>query len=157
MTRRGADLWPSLGLTCVTLTPCRVIDGWFVEGALRGGSGLMTKGACDRRHWRRRVGRDSSAINAWEVLKALLQDVYGGCDGLRVEEVDRPNRRPGRCRPDSSNVASVNAADWHIMRGELKVAGSWTAKPSAGLVPPAARPARPTAPLACHNGWTQRR
>lgn len=54
-------------------------------------------------------------------MKALVQDVYGTSDVLRFEDVDRP-------APGADEVlvrmaaASVNAADWHIMRGEPRVA-----------------------------------
>lgn len=54
-------------------------------------------------------------------MKALVQDEYGTSDVLRIEDVDRPE-------PAAEEVlvrvvaASVNAADWHIMRGEPKVA-----------------------------------
>jgi NADPH:quinone reductase-like Zn-dependent oxidoreductase len=54
-------------------------------------------------------------------MKALVQDMYGTSDVLRLEEVDRPV-------PAAEEVlvriaaASVNAADWHIMRGEPRVA-----------------------------------
>ena len=54
-------------------------------------------------------------------MKALVQDIYGTSDVLRLEDVDRPV-------PAADEVlvrvaaASVNAADWHIMRGEPRVA-----------------------------------
>lgn len=54
-------------------------------------------------------------------MLALVQDVYGTSEVLRLAEVERP-------QPAADEVlvriaaASVNAADWHIMRGEPKVA-----------------------------------
>lgn len=54
-------------------------------------------------------------------MKALVQDIYGTSDVLRLEDVADPV-------PGESEVlvriaaASVNAADWHIMRGEPRVA-----------------------------------
>ncbi|KRA32372.1 MULTISPECIES: NAD(P)-dependent alcohol dehydrogenase [unclassified Nocardioides] len=54
-------------------------------------------------------------------MLALVQDVYGTSEVLRLAEVDRPE-------PAADEVlvriaaASVNAADWHIMRGEPTVA-----------------------------------
>lgn len=54
-------------------------------------------------------------------MRALVQDVYGTSEVLRLEDVDRP-------KPAADEVlvrivaASVNAADWHIMRGEPRVA-----------------------------------
>ncbi len=54
-------------------------------------------------------------------MKALVQDIYGTSEVLRLEDVDRPV-------PAADEVlvriaaASVNAADWHIMRGEPRVA-----------------------------------
>ena len=54
-------------------------------------------------------------------MKALVQDIYGTSDVLRVDEVDRPKPASGEVLVRIA-AASVNAADWHIMRGEPKVA-----------------------------------
>ena len=54
-------------------------------------------------------------------MKALVQDVYGTSDVLRVEDVDRPEPAAGEVLVRVA-AASVNAADWHVMRGEPKVA-----------------------------------
>ena len=54
-------------------------------------------------------------------MKALVQDLYGTSDVLRVEEADRPEPAAGEVLVRVA-AASVNAADWHIMRGEPKVA-----------------------------------
>jgi len=54
-------------------------------------------------------------------MKALVQHIYGTSKVLRLEDVDRPV-------PTADEVlvriaaASVNAADWHIMRGEPRIA-----------------------------------
>ena len=54
-------------------------------------------------------------------MRALVQDRYGGPEVLRVDDVPRPHPRPGQVliRVDAS---SVNARDWHVMRGEPRVA-----------------------------------
>jgi NADPH:quinone reductase-like Zn-dependent oxidoreductase len=54
-------------------------------------------------------------------MKALVQDVYGSSDVLRLEDVDRPDPADGEVLVRVA-AASVNAADWHTMRGEPKVA-----------------------------------
>ena len=54
-------------------------------------------------------------------MKALVQDIYGTSDVLRVDEVDRPKPAGGEVLVRIA-AASVNAADWHIMRGEPRVA-----------------------------------
>jgi NADPH:quinone reductase-like Zn-dependent oxidoreductase len=54
-------------------------------------------------------------------MKALVQDIYGTSDVLRLDEVDRPEPAAGQVLVRIA-AASVNAADWHIMRGEPRVA-----------------------------------
>lgn len=54
-------------------------------------------------------------------MKALVQDIYGTSDVLRVEEVERPVPADGEVLVRVA-AASVNAADWHVMRGEPRVA-----------------------------------
>ena len=54
-------------------------------------------------------------------MKALVQDIYGTSDVLHVDEVDRPQPVAGEVLVRIA-AASVNAADWHIMRGEPRVA-----------------------------------
>ena len=54
-------------------------------------------------------------------MKALVQDIYGTSAVLRLEEVERPEPAAGEVLVRIA-AASVNAADWHIMRGEPKVA-----------------------------------
>jgi NADPH:quinone reductase-like Zn-dependent oxidoreductase len=54
-------------------------------------------------------------------MKALVQDIYGTSDVLRLDDVDRPEPAAGQVLVRIA-AASVNAADWHIMRGEPRVA-----------------------------------
>ena len=52
-----------------------------------------------------------------EQMKAMVQDLYGSADVLRLAEVDRPT-----CGDEDVLVkvkaAAVNAGDWHLMRGD---------------------------------------
>ncbi|WP_377644833.1 NAD(P)-dependent alcohol dehydrogenase [Oryzobacter terrae] len=54
-------------------------------------------------------------------MKALVQDRYGTSDVLRVDDVARPEPGEGEVLVRVA-AASLNAADWHIMRGEPRVA-----------------------------------
>lgn len=54
-------------------------------------------------------------------MKALVQDIYGTSDVLRLEDVEDPVPGEGEVLVRIV-AASVNAADWHIMRGEPRVA-----------------------------------
>ena len=54
-------------------------------------------------------------------MRALVQDVYGTSAVLRLDEVDRPEPAAGQVLVRVA-AASVNAADWHIMRGEPRIA-----------------------------------
>lgn len=54
-------------------------------------------------------------------MKALLHDTYGTSDVLRLDEIERPEPGPGEVLVRIA-AASINAADWHIMRGEPRVA-----------------------------------
>ncbi|CCG03600.1 NAD(P)-dependent alcohol dehydrogenase [Blastococcus saxobsidens] len=54
-------------------------------------------------------------------MKAIVQHEYGSPDILRLEDVDRPDAAPGRVLV-RVRAASVNAADWHVMRGDPKLA-----------------------------------
>ena len=54
-------------------------------------------------------------------MKALVQDVYGSPDVLRLEDVDPPQPAAGEVLVRVA-AASVNAADWHTMRGEPRIA-----------------------------------
>jgi NADPH:quinone reductase-like Zn-dependent oxidoreductase len=54
-------------------------------------------------------------------MKALVQDLYGTSAVLRLEDVERPQPGPGEVLVRIA-AASINAADWHIMRGEPRIA-----------------------------------
>jgi NADPH:quinone reductase-like Zn-dependent oxidoreductase len=54
-------------------------------------------------------------------MKALVQDRYGTSEVLRLEDVDQPVPAAGEVLVRIA-AASVNAADWHIMRGEPRIA-----------------------------------
>jgi NADPH:quinone reductase-like Zn-dependent oxidoreductase len=54
-------------------------------------------------------------------VKALTQDRYGSPDVLRFEDVPDPVAGPGEVLV-RVRAASVNARDWHVMRGEPRVA-----------------------------------
>jgi NADPH:quinone reductase-like Zn-dependent oxidoreductase len=50
-------------------------------------------------------------------MRALVQDRYGSPEVLRIEEVAMPVPGPGEVLV-RVEAASVNARDWHVMRGE---------------------------------------
>ncbi|WP_374458039.1 NAD(P)-dependent alcohol dehydrogenase [Nocardioides sp.] len=54
-------------------------------------------------------------------MRAVVQDRYGGPDVLAVADVPRPVAGEGEVLV-RVEAASVNARDWHIMRGEPRVA-----------------------------------
>jgi NADPH:quinone reductase-like Zn-dependent oxidoreductase len=54
-------------------------------------------------------------------MKAIVQYEYGSPDTLRLEDVDRPDAAPRHVLV-RVRAASVNAADWHVMRGDPKLA-----------------------------------
>src|SRR3954468_3473215 len=54
-------------------------------------------------------------------MKAIVQHEYGSPDTLRLEDVDRPGAVPGHVLV-RVRAASVNAADWHTMRGDPRLA-----------------------------------
>jgi NADPH:quinone reductase-like Zn-dependent oxidoreductase len=54
-------------------------------------------------------------------MKAIVQREYGSPDTLRLEDVDRPDAGLGHVLV-RVRAASVNAADWHVMRGDPKLA-----------------------------------
>ena len=53
--------------------------------------------------------------------RAIVQKRYGGPEVLRLREQPRPEPRPGEVLV-RVHAASVNARDWHVMRGEPRVA-----------------------------------
>ena len=54
-------------------------------------------------------------------MKAIVQDRYGSSDSLRLEEVDTPDPADDEVLV-RVRAAAVNAADWHIMRGDPRLA-----------------------------------
>jgi NADPH:quinone reductase-like Zn-dependent oxidoreductase len=54
-------------------------------------------------------------------MKAIVHHGYGSADTLRLEDVDPPAAAPGHVLV-RVRAASVNAADWHVMRGDPKLA-----------------------------------
>jgi NADPH:quinone reductase-like Zn-dependent oxidoreductase len=54
-------------------------------------------------------------------MKAIVQDRYGSPEVLRLEDVDKPVIE-GDALLVRVHVASVNPADWHLMRGEPYIA-----------------------------------
>lgn len=54
-------------------------------------------------------------------MRALVQHRYGGPDVLRTARVPLPTPGPGQVRV-RVGASSVNARDWHVMRGEPRVA-----------------------------------
>lgn len=54
-------------------------------------------------------------------MKAIAQDRYGAPDALRLRDVDRPAPAGGEVLV-RVHAASVNALDWHYMRGDPYVA-----------------------------------
>lgn len=55
------------------------------------------------------------------LMKAIVQDVYGPPDALQLKEIDRPAPADGEMLVRVC-AASVNARDWHVMRGDPYVA-----------------------------------
>lgn len=55
------------------------------------------------------------------MMRALVQDAYGSPDRLRLGQVAVPVPGPGQVLV-RVHASSVNARDWHIMRGEPRVA-----------------------------------
>ena len=54
-------------------------------------------------------------------MKALVQDMYGTSEVLRLDDVEQPEPAAGEVLVRIA-AASVNAADWHVMRGEPRIA-----------------------------------
>jgi NADPH:quinone reductase-like Zn-dependent oxidoreductase len=53
-------------------------------------------------------------------VKALVQDRYGSPDVLRIDTAPKPDPGPGDVVV-RVKAASVNARDWHLMRGEPRI------------------------------------
>lgn len=62
-----------------------------------------------------------SPVVAAQTMRALVQDRYGGPDVLHVADVPRPVPRQGEVLV-RVEAASINARDWHVMRGEPRIA-----------------------------------
>src|SRR5262245_20620601 len=60
-------------------------------------------------------------------MKAIVQDHYGSPDTLRFADVDKP-APTGNQVLVRNHAASLNARDWHVMRGD-----PYVARPSADL------------------------
>ena len=54
-------------------------------------------------------------------MKAIIQDRYGSPDVLSLSEVDTPTPAAGEVLVKVA-AASLNARDWHVMRGDPKIA-----------------------------------
>ena len=54
-------------------------------------------------------------------MKAIVQNRYGSSDSLRLEDVETPTPADDEVLV-RVRAASVNAADWHIMRGDPRLA-----------------------------------
>ena len=54
-------------------------------------------------------------------MKAVVQDEYGSPDVLRVEDLDEPTAGDGQVLV-RVHATSVNPADWHVMRGDPRIA-----------------------------------
>jgi NADPH:quinone reductase-like Zn-dependent oxidoreductase len=54
-------------------------------------------------------------------MRAIAQHTYGGPDVLHVEQLPLPSPGSGQVRVRLA-ASSVNARDWHVMRGEPRVA-----------------------------------
>jgi NADPH:quinone reductase-like Zn-dependent oxidoreductase len=63
----------------------------------------------------------TSVRTTGQTMRALVQDRYGASDVLRVSDVARPVPGDGEVLV-RLEAASVNARDWHIMRGEPRIA-----------------------------------
>jgi NADPH:quinone reductase-like Zn-dependent oxidoreductase len=61
------------------------------------------------------------------MMTAIVQSNYGGPEALRVAQVPRPVPGPGEVLVRVV-AASVNARDWHLMRGD-----PWLARLSGDL------------------------
>jgi NADPH:quinone reductase-like Zn-dependent oxidoreductase len=62
-----------------------------------------------------------AAATIERMMKAIVQDRYGSPDVLRLDDVDRPVPAAGEVLV-RVRAATVNARDWHMMRGDPYVA-----------------------------------
>ena len=64
-------------------------------------------------------------------MRAIVQDVYGSADALRLREIDRPRVRDGRALI-RVRAAGVDRSVWHFMTGQpylVRVAGAGLRRP----------------------------
>ncbi|WP_409363003.1 alcohol dehydrogenase catalytic domain-containing protein, partial [Asanoa ferruginea] len=54
-------------------------------------------------------------------MKAIVQDQYGPPEMLRLADVEKPTPGPGEVLV-RVEAAALNAHDWHIMRGDPRLA-----------------------------------
>ncbi len=54
-------------------------------------------------------------------MKAIVQDRFGGPDVLRLSDIGRPEAGAGEVLV-RVHAAALNPADWHILRGDPRVA-----------------------------------
>ena len=80
-------------------------------------------------------------------MKAIVQDQYGSPDVLRFEDIDQPVPGDGEVLV-RVHAASVNARDWHMMRGDPYLA-RLMARATLAPVGPRFRSAAGTSP----GGW----
>jgi NADPH:quinone reductase-like Zn-dependent oxidoreductase len=66
-------------------------------------------------------GRSLASSSTGPSMRALVQDRYGGPDVLTIAQARRPAPGEGEVLV-RVEAASVNARDWHIMRGEPRIA-----------------------------------
>jgi NADPH:quinone reductase-like Zn-dependent oxidoreductase len=64
---------------------------------------------------------ESTRTTSRTTMRALVQDTYGAPDVLHSAVVAMPSPGPGQVRV-RVGASSVNARDWHVMRGEPRVA-----------------------------------
>jgi NADPH:quinone reductase-like Zn-dependent oxidoreductase len=63
------------------------------------------------------TGKITQLKYSWRnLVKAIVNTKYGSPDVLRFEEIEKPTPRDNEVLIEV-HAASVNAADWHVMRG----------------------------------------
>ena len=70
-------------------------------------------------------------------MKAIVKHRYGSPDVLRLEEVDKPELRADDAILVRVRATSLNAHDWHMMRGK-----PYLARLSEGFRAPTSIPAK---------------
>src|SRR5690242_4324923 len=63
------------------------------------------------------AGREAFQVASADTMKAIVYTKYGSPDVLQLKEVARPTPRDDEVLVQV-HAASVNAADWHILRGK---------------------------------------